>query len=407
MINDLLPIANSDISYYTKETLTRGDFIVSRDAYPKAVLKNSRGEELGQIQLRLDRELYTLSQEEKYEFHRQMMECIKKMSPATANTFDIVMSHWAKHATSVTSRVSINVDDILVYRGLLKNRGGNKRRGGYLSEQREAVARQLQTLAYTYVEASGTGYDEKKKPKKLKIRCPIIVITGEYKVQDVVTKHTDFIKITYCLGDYFANVMLGNKDVPRQVAYLPRVLLKLNTHNHGYIRNLGGYLTYLWKNRYTKGSYCDPIKAKTLVRGMGIDVTNMRPCRVKEKLENALDFLEEHNVIREWRYPPDFDFEALPKRGWLQHWLELPIEMEPAEYILEQYAKMNQPKEEIKQTSDDLVYQLSSRRKKEGLSMNQLAELLGISASTIARLESGKTKPRGKTKTKIEQWLNK
>lgn len=409
-VNDLLPIANSDISYYTKQTLTKGDFVVTNDAYPKAVLKNSRGEELGQLQLRLDREMYTLSEEEKTTFHQQMMECIKRMSPATADAFDIVMSHWAKHANTLTSRVALNVDDILEYRGILKNLSGDKIRGGYLSEQREAVARQLQTLAYTYVEAQGTGYDAKKKPKDLKVRCPIIVITGEYSVQDAVTKHTEFIKITYCLGDYFAGVMLGNKKegIPRQVAYLPSPVVQLDPYRQGYIRNLGGYLTYLWKNRYGKGSYCDPIKVKTLIRGMGIDTNKMRPWRIRERLETALDFLEEHNVIREWKYPWDFNSDDLPKRGWLQKWLDIAVEIEPAANILDQYAEIKQPKakDEKRQEPDDLIQQLREKRKAGGLSMNQLAEQIGINVSTLSRLESGKTKPRGKTKTKIEKWLD-
>lgn len=407
---DLLPIANSDISYYTKETLTKGDFVVTNDAYPKAILKNSRGEELGQLRLSLDREMYTLSEAEKTAFHQQMLKCIKKMSPATADVFDIVMSHWAKQATKVTSFVSLNVDDVLAYRGKLKKLNGEQDRGGYYSQQREEIAQQLQTLAYTYVEAQGTGYDQKKKPKTVQVRCPIIVISGEYSIRDAVTNHTDFIEITYGLGNYFAGVMLGNKekDIPRQVAYLPSPLVELDPYRQGYIRNLGGYLTYLWKNRQRNASYCDPIKVNTLVtKGMGIETDRMRPIRLRERLENALDYLEETNVIREWRYPSTFDSDNLPKRGWLQKWLDISIEIEPAAIILEQYTKIKQPKVKNKpqQEPDVLVKQLRKRRREKELSMNQLAEELGISTSTLSRLESGKTQPRGKTKAKIAKWL--
>lgn len=401
MGNKLFSTSNTQLYHLTRQTISggKGGFNMNDD-FPVAQIR-TRNKNLGKIVVQPVQELYQIEESEKPMWQKTMSTYVQKMNDLTADVFDILTIHWLKHAKHNDDFVTINVDDILKYRDIRSNLNGNKYRSGYKNKQREQIVTHLQILSHLYIEASMEIYGENGNPIKKILKSPAITIDYLYKEHDE-TEKTFLLLMGIRPGRIFRETLTHN----RQAALLPQKVLNYDYIKYSYEKRLGRYLSYMWRIRYKNGSYCDPFFIQTLLDVMKI--TSKRPHVIKDRLERTLDRLVQDQIIRSWQY------ESCPEstvgtHGWFKTYVKHKVIIEPPEEVTQYYKKINNPHHKHKQTNrktDTLIDQIKDKRKRLGLSMSQASEQIGINVGTLSRIESGKSKPRGQTRKKLEIWCN-
>lgn len=406
----LLVIDNSQLFYHTREQLSAGKetFEVNDElTWPSSALISSKGYHLGQLQISPDVssvDLSVLNQNQLEMWQQSMLGYVSQMNDLTADVFDILTIEWLKNASTPTDTVEIDVDDILRYRGIVPALSGQKRLGGYRPQQREAIAKQIQILDHVWIEAEREIPldDNGIKRKKQKLKSRAVHLHLEYREQDE-KGNTELLMIRARPGDIFSHTLFTNG---RQTALLSKKALEYDVDKFAYEKRLTRYLSYLWRNRQKNGTYTDSIEIKKLLDAIRLRLNKKRPGRTLERLEKALNRLQEDKVIESWQYC-EADLELIGKRGWGKKMLNWKIEIEPPEIIVEHYTnKIQNPTDHQHEPStENFAKTIKETRKERSLNLSQAAEQMGINVGTLSRIENKKTTPRGSTKQKINQWL--
>jgi hypothetical protein len=97
---------------------------------------------------------------------------------------------------------------------------------------------------------------------------------------------------------------------------------------------LGIYLASQWRIRASSQNYAQPWRVSTLLNGACLDLPERNQQRFRDQFENALDQLQEDEVIAGWEYERDGE---LPLRHWFQLWLGWTVRVTPPQAILDHY----------------------------------------------------------------------
>ena len=101
-------------------------------------------------------------------------------------------------------------------------------------------------------------------------------------------------------------------------------------------KRLAKYLAFHY--RYNAGTPSFHRRVADLLEIASIDPDHSRPQRTRDRLDLALNRLQEDNVIGRWE--PILDAARLPARGWFVPWLQTTIAIEPPAKIRQHYAKV-------------------------------------------------------------------
>jgi DNA-binding XRE family transcriptional regulator len=333
-----------------------------------------------------------------------MAQEVMEMSDLTADVLDVISAIWLKRAAHPESTVWFTVDDFLRYRGLKPQKSGSGRRGGYKDAWRNEIARQVGILGDFWITVQQMEVTKVSGSKRTRTtwagESRALVLSSRFG-QRTSGDSLDAYAWRGRPGDVFSKWLFGPG---RQTALLCQRALRYNPHRQKWEKRLTRYLSYQWRIRQSRGDYPGPFLVQTLLLGIGQQVNKNDPGRTRDRLEKALNTLQDDGVIAGWQYE-SINEETLGQRGWWKTWLNLKVLIEPPPQIPEQYAKIKHHVHAPALPKPDAL-PIKQARQERGLTILQAAEEIGISASRLSRLERGET-PSPSTRRKLERWLSK
>lgn len=400
-------IPNDQVYYLTNKMLSsgKGNFKMSENHLPKAKLVTGKKNEriIGDIGLRpKEHTLEDLYDEEIQLLQQEMYDKVQQLDDSLADVLDCISILWGEKASHINDFVSIDVDDILKLRDKKQRRNTSKYEGGYRPKQREEVASKVRLLELVSIRTYQDMYTVPGLDKR----------EWEFRVINIASVRTDIdlnnapAKIVFLikLGDLFAYKILKK----RQTALIPQTILSYDPKKYSFEKRLGRYLTYLWRNRHRDGSYCDPIKVGTILDEIQLNERYGKPGRIKNRLEQAIENLEEEGIIGEAIFKGLEELNTR-KRGWLEDYRKCQIIFVPPEHTMKHYRQIARKGEQPKrqQRQQDYSELLNEACERLNLTLAMAAEQIGISVSQVSRIRCGHSQPRGKTQQKIDRWLKK
>lgn len=404
--HDLLEVASSQLYHNFRGKISKGDFDNGK-TWPEADLSSKEVQATSYI-VPDKKETTRLTDEDLRSLQEEMWEKVKelqKQGDLAADIFDTVIAKWLKEAKSYNDIIAISIDDFLEMRGLKKKTSGHGRRGGYTEKQRAEIAKHIEILERTWIEVNEMKVYTKdsKKPKREVTRGRPLIIEGDRAQKDITGEARPFMWILKP-GIMFAKYLFS--PYGRQTALLSQKALEYDPYREFREKRLARYFAWIW--RISSQKTMEGISVEPLLEVTG-DIDNLkRPGRVKEKLEKAFNKLEEDGVITSWEYE-SLNESGVGKKNWAKKWLETKIIVEPPQKIFEQYDHLQKIKD-VQETSEkskkSLQNDLKTTRKKLGLTISRTAEQIGVSASTLSRIERGGNIGK-ETANKIKKWLKK
>lgn len=403
---DFLPVSSSASYQAMREVVALKKF--SKDVespFPTAYVEKSSIR--GKIQL-TPLQTEAVYGDKLKELELSMWQKREQLSDLHVDVIDAMCATWIVQASSDESRAVITADDVLKLRGLKPHLSGSGRRGGYTMEQREEIVGAVQDLENIWFEIT-EKVRRGKKSKSDFIQSRAVVVTdrgGQMRLDGSL----DVMWFVFRPGSIFARYLLTEG---RQSALLAAQALRYNVRTEAVEKRLVRYLSWQWRIRSKSVTYLQPYEAQTLIKEAGIKVPERNANRACERLEKALDRLQNDYLIRGWQYL-DWDWEDAKKHGWVKNWLTTKIAIEPPDFIRDSYESIGQTIEKPLLTlmektppprnEAEIALQTKAKRKALNLSQMQLAENLRLSQPTLSRIESGRVVSK-EEKQKILEWL--
>jgi len=378
--------------------------------WPTALV--ATGPAQGQVQLRpLVTDTQTWLPPEALEaWVQRMWQQRAALSDLDADVLDALCALWLAQARSPKDDAVAHVDHLLTLRGLQAHPSGQGRRGGYTSPQRQAVLQALDHLQNLWLrmteievtEAPTAGKRRRVAQKGLQSRAVIITdLFGQLRPDGFL----DVEQFVFRPGQVFGHFLFGPG---RQTALLASQALGYDPYRETWEKRLTRYFSYQWRCRAHSGTYLQPYRVETLLMAVGATLDRAHPGRTRIRLERALDRLLADKVLAAWQY--DRWEEARASRaGWVEHWLQATILVEPPAVIQQQYQQLASVEAAAPAlpAPDTLGSRLKRRRHQRGLTLIQAAEQLQMSPGYLSRLEQGRRGQRlpAAVQHKLDTWL--
>jgi len=344
---------------------------------------------------------------------RQRMWALREgLSDLEADVLDGVTAIWLENARHKDEMVAVTADDLLRLRRL-KPRPGGKGRGGYSDRQRQEIADAVERLGAVWLNVAEAPIFREETDRRGRVRTvkeswaiqsPALVVSSRLVQKSFPWGPEKIYAWRVRPGDFFVPYLLGPG---RQTALLSQKALSFDPYRQTWEKRLTRYFAYQWRVRARGGKYEQPFRVTTLLEECEPEYATKRIRWVKERLEKALDTLEEHGVIAGWRYeraegsstyrdPATGEelpnYEAPNARDWL-NWTVL---AEPPPEIVQHYQERRPGKERAlpaRRTPAGLGEEIQAWRRREGLSQREAARLLGITQAYLSDIERGKKQP--------------
>jgi hypothetical protein len=393
---------------------------VEGSPWPTASL--SKGKARGEAQLRpprLDTNTF-ISPEEQQHWSQMMWSQREELSDLDADVLDSLSAIWLNLARTPQEDAITDIDSLLAMRGLKPKKNGNGHGAGYRPEQRVEVLQSLSHIQNLWLNMSELEvYSSSKsgcrgKPSKQVVQSRAFVITdrmGQLRFDGCI----DVQKIVFRPGTVFAHYLFGPG---RQTALLSAQALHYDPYRQDWEKRLTRYFSWQWKCQASSGCETTSYRIKTLLEAAGAVANRVKPSRTRERLEKALDALQQDGVTAGWQYE-QWDELAGKQHGWIEPWLNTKVLVECPEAVKVRYRSLDRSQEpatvqalqEKPATFSGLLAQrLRSTRKAHSLSQMQVAEQLQISQSYLSLLERHKVAAEQITpsvRKKLEDWLAK
>lgn len=327
------PIVNNYLMAELRENISKGNFESNEDEWPKAKLEKS-----GAIaEVRPDPDEITDNALIAY-FQKEMITKVLSMGDLTTDVLCAIEYHYITNAKTPHDLIFIEVDDILKLRGIKKKKGGTGNRGGYERKQRMEIAKQIDLLSNTWL----TIYKDKNNRGWESRVIKIDDREGQITIDGRVEPDTWLYKMGTAIAEFIFN------EQQRQIAYISCKALSYDPDKQKWEKRITYYLTWLWRIRQSKDQYSEPFKVEVLLehieREDAIKKKVVRPGRIRERLEKALDKIQEDGVIKKWQYEDGFNEDSMSGKEWYKKWLKSKIIILPPDEIIKQYNKISNPK---------------------------------------------------------------
>ncbi len=452
--------AMSHATYHELRTkLVQSKSFQSSPGTPWPTLLLTKGGAIGNAQLRPPQvENQPLMPPDEVERWVQIMwKQREELSDLDADALDLLCHTWLQQARRPDASALAIVDQFLVMRGLKPKQGGQGRRGGFETEQRTDMLRALSHIQSLWLnmgsvevyeeeekEDRNPGKKERRKSKAVKktIESRAFVVTdrmGQLKMDG----YMDVERFIFQPGKLFAQFLFGPG---RQTALLSAKAVQYDPYRQKWEKRLARYFSWQWRIQSRHGSYTRPYRVITLLEAVEEELNAKRPAITRERLEKALDTLQEDKVLANWQYDR-WDEKLAEQRGWAASWLQATVLVEPPEIIREAYksiehqesryigskgkrtaskiltsgeqnlqARTRRASQNVEDEGDksgagqvseatSLGEKLLARRKALHLSQSQAAEQLEIAQSYLSKLENNLVKPAPELENRIEEWF--
>ncbi len=332
----------------------------------------------------------------------------EQMSALDVDVMDALAAIYLQRTRNPNESTAADVDELLAMRGLKPKKGGSGTRGGYTPKQRREVMAAITRLQSIWLDMAEIDvYEEgpkggRKRSRKTIQSRPFVITDRMGQVR--FDGYMDVERFIFKPGAVFAHYLHGPG---RQTALLKAKILELDPYREAWEKNIGRYLTNLWRIRARSGRYSDPLRVQTLLERTGYKLTPRRGMWIRERLEKALDALTDHGIINGWQYDR-WNEATTEQRGWFKEWLQATVLIEPPDEIEEHYQEIEQPaapKTLPAHSGEELGPRLKARRKQLRLTQMQAAEQLEITQAYFSQLERGRTEPGPVLARKIQTWL--
>ena len=406
-----------------REALYKGTFDrVEGNPWPTARL--TRGGLLGQAQLRppgADGPA-ALAEEQVEAWAQLMWRQRGELSDLDADALDALSALWLSQARSVGDRAVADVDGILTMRGIKPRSRGNGRRSGFEPDQRAEIARALAHIQNIWIdiaqveapdEAGGdtAGPVEVRGKTKLTLQSRAFVITDRLGLTDESGAMVDMNRFVFQPGEVFARFLLGPGN---QTALLSAKALKYDPYRQTFEKRLARFLSWQWRVT-ALGGRARPYRMAELLDAAGKEIDERHPNWTRERMERALDTLQEDGVIARWQYDR-WDESAVERRGWAALWRESTLLIDPPAAVMDHYLQArlplaepdSPPAEDLPESPDELGRIIKERRMRRGLNQAQAGVALGVTQGYISKLERGKVPdviPSAAFRRRLLDWL--
>jgi len=320
---------------------------------------------------------------------------VKRITDIDVDVFDALCNLFLSKKRVEAEVISIPLVDLLHYRGLKPKRSGDGRRGGYDAKQKLQIIQSLSNIQSIKMNLTKLQSFEKGKPKNIKLEGRTFLFKDENGQEMVFDLDTIPKNIHFSIDTAFSAYLSG---AGRQVALQHKKALHYHPTQQLYEKRLCRYLSWRWRIQARKGNYLIPNTISTILDSIGVPLNERLPSRTRERLERALDQLQEDQIIQSWQYDK-WDEGITEFKGWSRIWLEAGIIIEPPEAISSQYATIERKSSKREQS----IQTLKEARIEKKFSLLELAEDLEIHVSELSEMERGK-RPLSK---KVSDWMQK
>ncbi|WP_301109304.1 helix-turn-helix transcriptional regulator [Sporosarcina sp.] len=402
--NNLRVMSNVVYQFIT-EAISNQQFVCEPDQWPLATIQSPTLS--GRLLLLPDEADRTVSQ------MHQLHEAAHNLSEVEVDVLDSLCHMYLAQSPQANKRVEIQIDDLLAIRGLKTKLGGTGRRGGYEKEQRRLVLKALSILRSLWIQLDSVLLYDQGKPitKKMEGRAFTFCTEDGSPCELTVGKSPE--RIYVAIGNVFDHLLKGSV---RQVKLLPKQAIEFNPYQRKWEKKLIRYISWRWRTQARKASYLQPHKISTLLEKIGVQAESQAPSRIRDRLEKALDILEEEGVISFWQYN-QWDEDSMSKKGWLRVWLETTIIIAPPDEIISYYQPIerknavNTPKnlsltKGEEHTGKEIGQEFKAKRKKIGYTLQQVSDELKISTSYLSNIERGSSKPSQRIYNRMQEWMD-
>ena len=267
---------------------------------------------------------------------------LEKHGHLTADVFDILVHKWLQVARHPDAMVDVSINDFLHIRGLKPFKRGEDRRSGYTDEQRKQIARQLDILDNIWIKIAEMDVypkgEKKKKTRGIEGRSILTELRGGQTSLDGTIK-TDIWRLRP--GAIFANYFF--EPYGRQTALLSIKAVQYDPYRQQWEKSLTRYFAWIWRTDKTGKRGEAGLLVKTLMEKADQTVDKRNPSRTRDRLEKALDKLQEDEVITAWHYSY-IDENMTKKRSWWRQWLELKIIIKAPKELIDHYSTIEKIK---------------------------------------------------------------
>lgn len=354
-----------------------------------------------------------LSPDELEVWGAHMWQQREALSDLDADALDALSALWLYRAHTPQEDAIAEIDELLTLRGLHAKRGGQGRRGGYETEQRQAMFTALAHVQNLWLnmdalEIYGQTRPGSRRPTPLReaVQSRAFTITDLFG-QRRLDGGFDIHKFLFRPGTVFAHFLFGPG---RQTALLAAQALRYDPYRQAWEKRLARYLSYQWRCKAHAGRYWQPFRVSTLLTALGVALDERKPSRTRERLEKTLDTLLRDHLIAAWQYER-WDESLSQHRDWAQHWLQTTILIEPPEVIQTTYQQLQRHERSLPKTTparfNATVFgeQLKQQRHAYGWSQIQAAEHFTVNQATWSRLERGRVRCTAALLKRLTQWL--
>ena len=404
-----LYVPNPGAYYAIREAVSLNRF-KSSDESPWPTAQVNRGNAVGHAQLMppgIEQNGFT-SPERRAELAEKMCLAAANLSDSDADVLDLLNAAWIDQAKKPADSAVISIDQILAIRGLKPKRGAGGRRSGYRENQRAAVCMSIEFLENLWVTLSRLDVYSSNQKTTLGIKQTISVQSRVVIITDRITREhpdgrRDLLQFAFRPGTFLGQFLLGTR---RQIALLALSAIQYDPHREKFKKRLARYFSWQWRIRSCDATYLTPFCIKTLLDAVGVDISRTnRPARIRDRLETALEALEDDGVIKTWQYQ-SFDADMMSWPNWLQIWFNAKVVIEPPDVITTTYLSIARPQISAPLSASAAIGQrVRSMRLQRNLSLLVAAQEIGIDPTLLSRIENGVRRPSRLAQRKLETWL--
>ncbi|WP_049662490.1 helix-turn-helix domain-containing protein [Bacillus sp. FJAT-27231] len=408
---DFLSVMNNAPYQSVREALYKKNFKTNESSsWP--VMPLDKGNMTGMLQIKpFNKDHYRFNAA--HPIIKESWEQAEGLSDLDADVFDALCAIFLSKAKYYKDIVEVNIDDLLSIRGLKSKLGGEGRRGGYELKQRRQVLKSLSTIQNLWIELDKSIIYEKGKPVETKLEGRAFLFVDQERQDCRITEEMNEKKIRYTVDRVFAKYLCGSG---RQVALLPVKALHYDPYRKTWEKRLARYLSWRWRIQARKGDFLQPNKVSTLLEAISIHMNERMPSRTRDRLEKALDTLQQDGLIQSWHYEK-WDELIADQKGWGRVWAHSTIIIDPPEYVKEHYRpikrkqsvlsmpKVQQVPYRAEESSEISGSQIRKIREGLNLSLHDAAEEMEISSSYLSSIERGIKTPSNKIQSRLIKWL--
>lgn len=431
-----LTVLSHAIYQALREALAQNNFQRTEDSpWPTAILKKGGATGHAQLIPPIVENAPLMPTEQVAAWAQMMWEQQKDLTDLDADALDLLSHIWLQQAKTAKDYAVANVDQFLSMRGLEQKQKEKGRRGGYEPEQR---ARMLQVLTHIQNVWLNLGeieiYEQdprrkgRSKATKQTFQSRAFIITDRMG-QMRLDGYLDVERFIFQPGHLFAQFLFGPG---RQTALLSARAVQYDPYRQRVEKRLARYLSWQWRIQARQGEYSRPYRVATLLEAVGEQLNERRPSATRDRLEKALDTLQQDGVISSWQYDR-WDETIAQQRGWGQVWTQATLMLEPPQVIRDTYKSLERNKSRDKaeesielkptkapaqlqarsngaaavsaQPDEPLARRIKQHRKKLNLSQTDAADQLGIVQSYLSKIEKNHLRPALDLHQRILDWL--